>query len=175
MSPKTKGSGTTLPETKNAEIHAFKNKGLEGENNTFRKPIFPSSKQRRRTLKKAREEINKAHLPPERRRSALARIHRAKQPVAEAKRIVQQYRTDRARVIVEPHQEIDLSDVQELRVKLIRRDKGIWSPHTDYLARMERKILAGEMTVEEFKKQSLVVLRMKPTLSKHFRKAECDV
>jgi hypothetical protein len=68
--------------------------------------------------------------------------------------------------------EIDLSDVQELRTKLIRRDYGIWSPHTDYLHRMEKDILSGDMDLVEFKRRASVLLNMEQALSKEFLKAE---
>jgi len=96
----------------------------------------------------------------------------ASQPIAEAKRIVVQHKTDRHGLELVRDREVDLSDVQELRVKLIRRDKGIWSPHTDYLYRMERDILTKGMTKGEFKRRSATVLKMEQPLNKKFRNAE---
>lgn len=98
----------------------------------------------------------------------------SKQPVVEAKRIVDQDKTDRHGLELVRGREVDLSDVQELRVKLIRRDKGIWSPHSYYLHRMERDILTAGMTKDEFKRRSAVALNMEQPLKlrKKFRNAE---
>lgn len=79
------------------------------------------SDRRRRTLREAIRIID-ATIPAhsERRAKALARVRRARQPVTEAKRIVASYRRKGA-----PDVEIaglDLSDVQEIRARLIRRD-----------------------------------------------------
>jgi hypothetical protein len=169
---------TPLPESNKPEIAPFNNKGLEGRNDTLQKGkngitiTAPPSRRRRRTLKAARDILNGSAIPAGRRPSAYQRISKARQPVTEAKRIVDQHETDRHGLELVRDREVDLSDVQELRVKLIRRDKGIWSPHTDYLCRMERDILTKGMTKGEFKRRSATVLKMEQWLNKKFRHAE---
>jgi hypothetical protein len=169
---------TSLPESNKPEIAPFNNKGLEGKNDAFEKSKngititnIPTPR-RRRTLKTARRVINGSTIPAGRRPSAYQRISKASQPIAEANRIVVQHKADRNGLELVRDGEVDLSDVQELRVKLIRRDKGIWSPHTDYLHRMERDILTKGMTKDEFKRRSATVLKMEQWLNKKFRHAE---
>lgn len=160
------------------QIRLNKNNGLQGKNDRS----MPKSKvfdpdgnptpRRKRTIRTAKAIIDGSSLPIGRRRFAYRSLRRAGQPVREAKRIVQQYEADVIGVERDADQLVDLSDVQELRVKLIRRDYGIWSPHTDYLARMENDILTDGMSWEEFKRRSVVVMKMVQPLEKSFRKAE---
>ena len=169
---------TPLPESNKPEIAPFNNNGLEGKNDQDNGascgPIStnPPTPRRKRTERAARKVINGSVIPARCRASAYQRISKARQPIVEAKRIVDQHETDRHGLGVLRGQEVDLSDVQELRVKLIRRDKGIWSPHTDYLCRMERDILTKGMTKGEFKQRSATVLKMEQWLNKKFRHAE---
>jgi len=171
-------SATPLPESNKPEIAPFNNKGLEGKNDKDNGPTYEPistnipSPRRIRTERAARKVINSSMIPARRRATAYQRISKAKQPVAEAKRIIERYKTNRLGLELVHGRDIDLSDVQELRVKLIRRDKGIWSPHTDYLHRMERDILTKGMTKDEFKRRSATVLKMEQWLNKKFRHAE---
>jgi hypothetical protein len=119
---------------------------------------------RRRTERTARRIIEEAPYPGRRRPEAYRRIRNAKQPVKEANRIISHYMTNRHELELVDGPENDLSDVQELRAKLIRRDYGIWSPHTDYLHRMEKDILSGNMDLVEFRRRSSVVLEMEQPL-----------
>ena len=136
------------------------------------KSTNPPTPRRKRTERAARKVINGSVIPARCRASAYQRISKARQPIVEAKRIVDQHETDRHGLGVLRGQEVDLSDVQELRVKLIRRDKGIWSPHTNYLHRMERDIISEGMTKGEFKRRSATALKIEQPLSKKFRDAE---
>ncbi len=83
------------------------------------------------------------------RRHAVVRVRDAKQPVAEARRIVDHLAREAAAGIVQGDA-IDFSDVQELRVKIIRRDRILDQPQAMLLARMDRKIALEGMTKTEF-------------------------
>ena len=98
----------------------------------------------------------------------------AKQPMREAKRIDKQRKKDVALRGVETGSKVDLSDAQVLLVKLIRRDKGIWPPHTDYLKRIELRIIEG-MTRAEFEDMAATLMNMVQPLSKEFREAEWEL
>ena len=123
-------------------------------------------------MKAAKKIISDASYPNWKRSYAYARIRKAKQPVREAKAIVARHRADRHKIEITRGRALDLSDVQELRVKLIRKDYGVWSPHIDYLKRMEIDILSGIMTANDFKCRSAVLMGMEQPLSDKFRKAE---
>jgi hypothetical protein len=120
------------------------------------------TRQRRRTEKEAINLLDKdGCLTPGRRKNAIQRIRHAKQPKAEVRRILWQFRQDTIRGLVSNDNELDLSDVQEVRVRLIQRDHGIWPPHTDYLQRMELMIIRGTLTPEAFKRMAATVLDRK--------------
>lgn len=171
-------SDTAVAKLGSGEFDAIEINTLQGENdeaiatNTSGKNSHSPTPRRRRTVKAAKKVIADASYPSWKRSYAYARIRKAKQPVREAKAIVARHRADRHKIELTSGRAIDLSDVQELRVKLIRRDYGVWSPHTDYLNRMERDILSGTMTASELKRRSTVLFGMKQPLSKKFRKAE---
>jgi len=97
------------------------------------------SQRRIRTEKEAVQYLNDnvSSLSSERRRSAMARIRFAKQPNVEAKRIIQKYHLDKASSIA-VNDQIDLSDTEELRVRLFRRDSIIEEPHISLLERRNR-------------------------------------
>ena len=114
-------------------------------------------------------------LTPSRRRNAIHRIRHAKQPKAEVKRTLWRFRQDTISGLVSNDNELNLSDVQEVRVRLIHRDYGIWPPHTDFLQRMERMILQGTMTPKIFKRMAATVLDKKlfpQPLSEEWREAQ---
>ena len=171
-------SSTTLPEREKAENSPFNIKGLEGKNDkarVVRTDVINTntpSPRRKRTERAARKIIKSSVIPAGRRPVAYRQIRNAKQPVVEAKRIVNQQSVDRHKLDIVQDQEIDLSDVQELRVKLIRRDMGIWPPHTDYLNRIEIDILTRGMTSDEFKRRSAIALNMEQPIDKKKRYAE---
>ncbi len=79
--------------------------------------------------------------------------------MAEAKRIVAQ--ADRRAVRralngndARPPDKVDHSDVQEFRVKLMRRDGGIVEPHASLLRRLDARIAADGMTRGEFEEEA---------------------
>jgi hypothetical protein len=114
------------------------------------------SRQRRRTERSAIQYLddhtqNFAWQRPK----AIARIRLARQPIAEAKRIVDQADRRAVRRALQgndarPSAKVDLTDVQELRVKLIRRDGAIVEPHASLLRRLDARIATGAMTRGEF-------------------------
>lgn len=63
---------------------------------------------------------------------------------AEVRRILEHARRNAVRAIGNGAG-FDFSDLQELRVRLIRHDAKVWPPHADMLARIERLIAAGEL------------------------------
>ncbi len=89
------------------------------------------------------------------------RIRNAKQPKSEANRLIRRLQGELVEGVFSNDNYLDLSDVQELRVKLIRRDRGIWPPHSDYLTKMEYMILDGSMTPKVFKEMSGLALNRK--------------
>lgn len=101
---------------------------------------------------------------------AVEKIRAAKQPLSEAKRIIKQ---EKLAAIADPdRKKIDLSDAQELRVWLMRRDKGIWNPHSDFLARLEQQIAEGGMTEGAFREAAVILLDIVQPLPLTFRKSE---
>ena len=128
------------------------------------------SPRRRRTIREAVELLDEARLTHAKRLSALARIRHARQPKAEARRIV---KARRRNVVPESaNDDLDLSHVQELWAKLVRRDGGVWQPQSMLLARIERGIAGGTMGREEFERLAGVLLSMPQMLPKSFRKRE---
>lgn len=117
------------------------------------------SRQRLRTEKQALALLDEARLPAAQRLAAVERIRAARQPLAEARRIIERVRRLQLRGILEGDG-LDLSDVQELRVRLHRRDGGVWSPHADILARMERGIAAGDLDRPTFECMAATLLAM---------------
>jgi hypothetical protein len=129
------------------------------------------SRQRLRTERKALDyAISKLDLSHSRRLKARDRIRSAKQPLREARRIVSEalghatQATGRAK--------IDPSDVQELRVKLLRRDLILCPEQSDWLDRLERHVAAGTITWPEFDGEAEKLLLMENSLLLQHRKAE---
>jgi hypothetical protein len=130
------------------------------------------SRQSKRTIKKAIEYLDREiKLSRRQRENAIEKIKNAKQQMVEAKRIVQQIR--KAKFAIEIDGDfVDHSDVQELRVKLIRRDFGLWSPQREFLKRLDKHIAINGMTGDEFLKEAGVLLAIPQALSKKVRMAE---
>ena len=138
-------------------------------------PERPSPR-RRRTEKTAMELIDhELHLSHARRQKCLQRISKAPQPKAEAKRIIDQHRKDMVRGLCPVEGEVDLSDAQVLRVKLIRRDKGVWLPQSTMLGKMERQIVTEGMTKAEFQDAAEALLAIPQALPKKFRETEWEL
>ena len=177
----SKVSATTLPGNNKSNKKTSNISGLQ----TVKRPALrPSSctltnnqpsPRRKRTERNAKAILNDAPLTDQRRRAAYRHIKNAKQPIKTATKIAERALIDVDGQEIPVGSDLDLSDVQELRVKLLRRDFGIWPPHTDYLNRMEVDILSGAMTKQEFKRRSSVLLRMEQPLSKASRLAEQEL
>ena len=120
------------------------------------------SRRRARTETAANELLSEVRLSPGECRSAIARIRRSRQPTVEARRIIAQ--ASRRAVEITHGDTIDLADVQELRVKLIRRDGGIVEPHASLLRRLDARIAAGAMTRGEFEEAASQVWAMPKAL-----------
>ncbi len=129
------------------------------------------SRQRRQSEKAALDHLRKHKLRPGEWESAVRRIRRAPRPVTEAKRIIA--RAQRAAVdALFDHDDIDLSDVQELRAKYIRRHGLIDQPQGFLLARMDEQIVKSCMTKAEFAHFSAALFSeaMKPALPTRIRR-----
>ncbi len=109
------------------------------------------------------------------RRRAVERVRSAKQPVAEAQRILARI----ARNEVAGHVVDDVvghADVQELRAKIIRRDYMLDQPQAQLLARMDRMIASDGMTKDEFAKFATALLSeaMRPALPLSVRREAAE-
>ena len=132
------------------------------------KSTTPKSRQRRRTEKAAIALLDGACLTRGERVAAILRIRRAKQPRAQAKRVVAKATRE---IITVGDGDIGLDNVQELRTKLARRDGGVWSPQSDVLRRMECRIAGEGMTPQEFDDLAAAVWRMAQVLPGGTRQA----
>ena len=122
------------------------------------------SPRRKRTVKSAIERLDRgAKLPSVERQHAIMRIQRAKQPVAEARRIVDHWCRNAASV---PIEQVDLSDVQEIRANLFRKHGGIWEPHRTMLANLERRVVVGDVMPEDFREVAGRLVTLQPALPK---------
>ena len=133
------------------------------------------SPRRIRTEKEAFQFLqnNVPTLRDERRRSAIQRIKLAKQPNAEAKRIVEKYLHDKGSEIP-ANDLVDLSDVQELHARLIRRDGIIAEPHSSMLSKLELDIVTDGISPQDFKRRSALILSMEAALPKDMREREAE-
>ncbi len=127
------------------------------------------SRGRKRTETAAIELLSKVRLSPGERQSAMARIRRARQPGAEVRRIISQ--ASRRAVEISCGDVIDLADVQELRVKLIRRDGRIVEPHASLLHRLDARIAARNITRGEFEDVASQVWAMPQALPRSVQAA----
>ena len=132
------------------------------------KSTTPKSRQRRRTETAAIALLDGVCLTRGERAAAILRIRRAKQPRGQAKRIIAKAIR---KVVAVNGDGIDHADVQELRVKLIRRDGGVWSPQSLMLRRMECRIVGEGMTRQEFDDLAAAVWRMPQVLPSGTRHA----
>jgi hypothetical protein len=147
-------------------------KGYRGKNDEGIPPILKPSPRRRRTLKKAFEIVDKIYRPGERRREAYESIRRSKQPVRRARLIAKDFLKEQSNIPINMDTDVNLSDVQELTVKLIRRDFGIWSPQREYLMKIERTIVTVGMTREVFETEAATLWSIPQILPKKFRQNE---
>ncbi|WEX07291.1 hypothetical protein [Chelativorans sp. AA-79] len=134
-------------------------------------PILGKSRQRQRTERKALDLLDaNVKLPPLRRRHLRDRIRSAKQPLREAQKIT-------CEVLLPARDEaaaLDHSDVQELRVRLIRRDFTLCSEQECWLDKLDRRIADGTMTRAEFENEGASLLSMENSLPFSHRKAEYE-
>ena len=164
--PPTNGtiSGLSYPPTSGLAIsnfHATKSRIYKAKTTGVRSP------RRRRTERLAIALLDDAQrLSGAARDHAIGRIRLAKQPVAEAKRIVS-HPARKAVTGIAQANAVDFSNVQELRVRIIRRDLILDSPQAMYLARMERDIATKGMTGSEFQRRAELLMSepMKPVLT----------
>ena len=117
---------------------------------------------RKRTLAAAKDMILPLKLRGQNLHNAEYRIFSANQPKAEARRILNYQRGERAKRAMPVVAEVDFSDLQELRVKLIRKINYLYpsDPQALVLNRMEKEIAQGTMTEKQFKQLTTEVLDM---------------
>lgn len=104
---------------------------------------------------------------------ALQKIAAHDRPLAEAKRLVEWFHRQGVAEAVDG-EEIGHDSVQELRVKLIRRDLVLDQPQAMLLNRMDKLIALGDMTRERFEHLAATVLAMKPALSPEVRQQHAN-
>ena len=129
------------------------------------------SRSRRRTESAAIELLFEVRLAPAQRRSAIDRIRRAPQPTAEAKRIVAHAAREAVRRALNgndlrPGAEVDHSDVQELRAKIIRRDGAIVEPYASLLRQLDGRIASDGVSRREFEEVASSLWAMPQALPK---------
>lgn len=129
---------------------------------------FSVSRQRRRTIAEAMNVLADAGVSAAKRRTLAPRIERARQPVAEARRIVERQRRGLVRDLAISNQ-LDLSDVQVIRATLVRRHGRLSAVHADMLARMDRMVAAGELDRAGFERMAAAVLSMPQALPQAMR------
>ena len=103
------------------------------------------------------------------------RIFNARQPRAEAKRLLAYHEREKARKTIPVKHEIDLSDVQELRVRLIRKFGALYpsDPQVILLTKIERQVAEGMMTKRKFQILAATLMKMTlPTSDRARRKEE---
>jgi hypothetical protein len=132
----------------------------------FKTIDFDSGKYTRRklrTISEAMEITAPLRLRGKELEDAETRILRAKQPKAEARRIVKSVMLKRAIRKFKVDDELDHSDVQELRVKFIRKNGYLFpsDPQALPFNRMDREIAEGKMTPKRFQEQAAAAMNMK--------------
>ncbi len=134
---------------------------------------LPETPRRRRTIRDAEGMLDRQlDLSPTEKRQAMRRIRRARQPKREAQRIIEHYRAAVVGDVCRHNGTVDLSDVLELEVKLIRRDGVIGPPQSAMLKRLGCQIAEGSLTPAQFRANAAALLAMVPALPKKFRVAE---
>jgi len=103
------------------------------------------------------------------RERARLRVLNATQPNRQARNEIKCWQAQK--LGLETAQEVDLSDVLELQIKLARRDGGIFPPHSDLIRRLEREVILDQVTRTEFKKRSAEILRLDMGLGSETRRA----
>ncbi len=133
----------------------------------------PETPRRRRTVKNPEAMLDRElDLSRAERSQALARIRRAAQPIRETKRIIEQRRKLALGDVGRRDGNVDLSDLQELVAKVLRRD-GLVSPlQSTMLKRLGRQIAQGSLTAAQYRANAAILLAMVPALPKKFRVAE---
>ena len=97
---------------------------------------------------------------------ARERIRRDPRPLKEAKRLVDWFRKQDLAL---ESDDIDFSDVQELRARILRKHGCLDTTHDMILRRMDRLIAKDEMSQDRFETMAAAALAMKPALPEGFR------
>lgn len=131
------------------------------------------AKVRQRTIRKALDYFD-GEMPKifKGRSWALDRIRRAKIPGYEAKRLVTVLRNKGVIAGVSDDGEPDYSDVQELRVRIIRAAGIVDAPQSSLLGKMDRMVARGEMDRAAFNRTAALVVRMPQALPVELRRLE---
>lgn len=133
-------------------------------------PTTGRSRQRLRTEKNAFRYLDeKLALPSLRRQKARARIRSAKQPIREARKVVCETLAPSTISACPDH-----SDVQELRVRLLRRDLVLCPEQDNWLCRLDIRIARREIGKQEFDREAVELLAMPNSIPVGARRAEHD-
>jgi hypothetical protein len=132
------------------------------------------SRSRKRTIKAAKDFLTKELRRPLM-REEVQRLRLVKQPGREARKIVDRALRIEGRMVRQNGKAVDLADFQELRTALVRRDCGLYSPHSDFIRRMENIFLRDGMSRAEFDRLAGTVLKMPQPLSEDLLLAEAKL
>lgn len=107
--------------------------------------------------------LGKVSLRGQKRLDAEERIFSSKQPMVDAKRLVKLFEREKAGNSVNIDEKVDFSNVQALRVKIIRKIGFVYpsDAHSMLLNRMDEEIAAGTMTKERFLLTAASLSKMK--------------
>jgi hypothetical protein len=164
----------------NADFGAFEINGLRGKNDrptsasegpvVMCRPMIP---RRRRTIKNAQAMLDRElNLNATEKRQAMLRIRNARQPKREAERIINHHQSKAASSTLGHNGTLDLSNVRELEVILVRRNHIIEPVQGAMLNRLACNVARGDVSPAKFRAEATVLLAMSPTQSEKSRKAE---
>ena len=133
----------------------------------------PMTPRRRRTIKNAEAMLDRElNLNATEKRQAMLRIRHARQPKREAERIILHHQSKAASLTLGHNGTLDLSDVRELEVILVRRDHIIDPVQGAMLNRLACQIARNDISPAKFRAEAAVLLAMSPTQSEKCRIAE---
>src|SRR5512134_961099 len=129
------------------------------------------SRARRKAIKEALATLDgSVRLTPSRRHYAVHRIQQARSPKGEVKRLIRGYLQGAVAVSNQP----DLSDAEEVRVRLIRRDHWLDPQVCRLLGALDRAVARG-LAHPEFQRRVAVILQLKPAMPAAWRRAEAKL
>lgn len=107
-------------------------------------------------------------LPPLRRVKLVKRIRGARQPLREARQVVSEI------VVGRSSTKHDFSDVQQLRVRLLRRDFWLDEYQGRKLRELDRRVARNDISEPEFEREATDLMLYVSPLPKSYREQERD-